>query len=368
MSTQTTVKMSPMPQLEGLRAICLLSIILHHWTIGFFPVSIPFEMGAFVFFSLSGYLITRILIRGREKWLKGATTFQHFIKSFTVRRMLRLLPGYGLALVLYVLLLTPDVLKNFLWYATNNSNIHFARLGYWPGGADQFWTLAVDQQFYLVWPFLIFLTPRKLLPAVLILVAFISPASRWMAYQDTFFFTGAMHDKLPWFLTDHLCFGGFLAYLQERGWSLKVKGLWCCLISAFVAYLIFRYQPGGLVLPQNILIFQQTLLALFSTCVVGLCAVGGATGIGRVVLEHPLAQYIGQRSYGYYLYHNLAMLLLGKCAFFLFPPTGQPDHLLGVRILCGGALLAGLTHLSWKYLEEPLLRKKSKYSYQRCKG
>lgn len=357
------VSMAHMQQLDGLRAICLLSIVVHHWTMRHITVEFPFEIGAFVFFSLSGYLITRILLRGKTKISTGQSSFPHFMKSFTMRRVLRLLPAYFLALLLYLLLWSPDVVENFLWYLTNCSNIHFAIKGAWPGGADQFWTLAVDQQFYAFWPFLVLLLPSRFIPVAFLLIAALSPFSRFMTYFDHPLFDGPMHDKLPWFLTDHLCFGALLAYLQEKGRMPKKLFLWIGLVISLLVYLPMRYHWLGIEAADKILIYQQTVLAFFSTCLVGLCALGMG-GVGKFLLENKVTQYLGKRSYGYYLYHNLAFLILGKIGFFLFPTEGEPDHLYPVRLVAAALILYWMAHFSWKFLEEPIMRRKEKHRYQ----
>jgi len=360
---QKRVQLNLMPQLEGLRALCLLSIVVYHWTVQVVHLPLPFEIGAFVFFALSGYLITRILLRGKKKWSEGTTSFGRFMRSFTMRRILRLIPAYFVALVLYLLVGSTEVWENFGWYASNTSNIHFARTGSWPGGADQFWTLAVDQQFYAFWPFLILLLPTRSLPAVLVLVAALAPASRYFSHFGWPCFSGPMDDKLPWFLTDYLCFGALLAYLHESKRLPTKRILWILSGVSLVLYLVMRYRMFGIEDGDVLLILQQTLLAAFSTCLVGLC-VYGMGGLGQKVLEHPVMQYIGKRSYGYYVYHNLALLILGKVAFFLFPSADEPDYLYPVRFVLAGYILYLLAHYSWRFIEEPLMKRKEKHKYQ----
>lgn len=351
-----------MLQLDGLRACCLISIVIHHWTFKYFHVNFPFEIGAFLFFSLSGYLITRILLRGRKKIHDGRITTVEFLKSFGMRRVLRLLPGYFTALLLYVILLNDDVLENFLWFITNSSNIHFAMEGKFTGGADQFWTLAVDQQFYLLFPFLVLFLPKRFLPVAFILLAALSPLSRYLAYFDNPLFTGSNKDKLPWFIADHLCMGALLAYVQERGKLPKKFFCWILLVTSLLFYLMFRYRWVGFQDSDKILILQQTILAVCSTCLVALC-VQGMGGAGKRILEHPVIQYIGKRSYGYYLYHNLAMLFLGKIAWFLYIEIGGKDYLYPLRLIAGAYVLYWMARLSWTYIEQPIMQRKQKHQY-----
>ncbi len=356
------VVLSQMPQLDGLRALCLLSIIVHHWTVKAFHIPFPFEIGAFVFFALSGYLITRILLRGKNKIAQGTTTTRHFLKSFAYRRLFRLAPAYLTGILLYLLIWYPEVRQNLFWYATNTSNIHFALEGGWQGGADQFWTLAVDQQFYAFWPFLILLLPRKVLPYAFALVACSAPFSRYLGYLEVPYFLGDKDDLMPWFLTDHLCFGALLAYAHEFARLPSKKIFWVGLITFLVAYLAARYRFWFFEEGSLSLIWQQTFLAGFSACLVGL-AVYGFTGVGKSLLENRVIQYIGQRSYGYYVYHNLAMLLLGFIAFPLYPAEGATDYFFFPRLIMGAGLLYAMAHYSWKYIEEPFLQRKAQHKY-----
>ncbi len=362
-AADTKVRLTLMPQLDGLRALCLISIIVHHWTIHTYHLNFPFEIGAFVFFALSGYLITRILLRGKNKLAESGTTFGHFLKSFTYRRFLRLFPAYLVGIVLYIIILSPEVTQNLGWYLTNTSNIHFAQLEKWPGDADQFWTLAVDQQFYAFWPFLILLLPRKIIPIALIVIASLAPLSRYLGCLQIPVFSGLMVDKLPWFLTDHLCLGALLAYLHEYVRLPSKRALWIGLLASLVAYCIFRYRLLGLSDESTLLILQQTILATFSTCLIGL-AVHGFQGTGKRILEHPRIQYIGQRSYGFYVYHNLALLLLGYMVPFLFKESPWENYFLPIKIVLASGVLFLMGHYSWKYIEEPFLKRKSKHRYQ----
>lgn len=348
-----------MPQLDGLRAFCLISIIIHHWSIEHVHLSFPFEIGAFLFFSLSGYLITGILLRSREKVFQQKTSFRQVLSSFSMRRLYRLIPGYMAALVLYLILFTPEVWSNLGWYLTNSSNIHFALAGKWGSGADQFWTLAVDQQFYLVWPFIILFCPKKMLPAVLILIGFLAPCSRLLAHTGHPFFAGEMKDKLPWFLTDHLCAGSLLAVVHQSKFKLSRIVLWIGLLVSLTAYLGIRY--GWVDLPEKWMVIQQSILALFSTFLVALAATG-FKGIGKVILEHAVVLKIGAQSYGYYLYHNLALLFLGRLMPFFWWRELE-DSTLWVRYFLAAVVLWGMVQLSWKYIELPFLQKKRNHQY-----
>lgn len=160
--------------LDGLRAVAVLMVLLFHQEV--LPVG---WAGVQIFFVLSGYLITRSLFRTRGL---GIGTY---LRDFYGRRSLRVFPLYFsvlLALTLAVLLgmTTPGVGKGLpyaftytynLWHATN-SYIHSKLIAH-------FWSLCVEEQFYLVWPFLIYFCPERALKPMLLGIVLLGPLIRW---------------------------------------------------------------------------------------------------------------------------------------------------------------------------------------------
>ncbi len=151
--------------LDGLRALAVLAVVLEH----FGPVHLaelvhPGRLGVRLFFVLSGFLITGILLEARAAGGPAATG--SILRAFFVRRALRLLPLFYVVLAISCVF-SPSVREGWLWHATYQTNHYIAILGGWPTAFAHAWSLAVEEQFYLVWPWIILLLPlRALGPAM----------------------------------------------------------------------------------------------------------------------------------------------------------------------------------------------------------
>lgn len=358
----------PVPQLNGLRALCVLVVIFHHWTGSFVHFRFPFEAGAFFFFVLSGFLITRILLHAKSR----ATDLPLTYRNFLIRRSLRIFPGYLLILAICFLLQQADVRENALWYLSGFVNIHFAFEG-WQGGADQFWTLAIEQQFYLLWPVaLLFLPSRISFPLLLatfiiptlarLLPGFIGP--NWLSEtlrppvlngQEL-----AMPGKLTWNAFDYLAAGCLYAISRREQWNFPSRLGHIIGLTSTICYLVIRTGYLNDLLPAQAHSLQQLFLIIGTVWVIHLAAKGIRGPIGAF-LEHPIIQDIGTKSYGLYLYHNL----VGAFFYMAFK-----QHQIGfiwfpfVFLGCS-ALLWFVASLSWRYYEEPIYRLKEKFPYSK---
>jgi peptidoglycan/LPS O-acetylase OafA/YrhL len=137
-------------QFDGLRALAFTAVFLHH------AVKAPLLwMGVDLFFVLSGFLITRNLLVLREQ-----CTTRRALGVFFYRRLLRILPSYYLALAAVALYHgLPD--GSGPWYLAFASNVRDAQYGAHPGALNTMWSIAVEEQFYIVWPWLVLLVPRR---------------------------------------------------------------------------------------------------------------------------------------------------------------------------------------------------------------
>jgi peptidoglycan/LPS O-acetylase OafA/YrhL len=157
------------PRLDGVRGIAILLVLVYHLTLygGMAPNgpfldrlwrtwTLPLGLGVDLFFVLSGFLITGILLDTKDG--------PDYFRNFYARRFLRIFPLYYATLAATFLLI-PAVRLDAVWYWTYLINYRFADVG-WPRVAylGHFWTLAVEEQFYLVWPALVFFVPRRVLP------------------------------------------------------------------------------------------------------------------------------------------------------------------------------------------------------------
>ncbi|HEV2844590.1 MAG TPA: acyltransferase, partial [Thermoanaerobaculia bacterium] len=158
-----------LPALDGLRGLAILLVLLLHFTVYggppategidklFYRAAQAGWIGVDLFFVLSGFLITGILYDA-----KGG---ENYFRSFYARRVLRIFPLYYGALAVF-LLLVPALRPGSFWHWTYLSNVQIAREG-WPdsGALGHFWSLAVEEQFYLFWPVAVLLLARRSLMA-----------------------------------------------------------------------------------------------------------------------------------------------------------------------------------------------------------
>jgi peptidoglycan/LPS O-acetylase OafA/YrhL len=345
-------------QLDGLRAIAMIAICWDHWCPPGWPRVFPFEVFLFFFLVLTGYLITGSLLRERDRGeARGGSWKAAALKTYQVRRGLRILAPYYTALALALMVALPDVLPGLGWYVFHLSNFHIATLGYWPVGTNHFWSLAMQQQFYLIWPFVIWFLPRRFLVFAVLAFSVIGPISRM--FHDSLLPWFVWPQVLTWASFDYFGIGGLLALAVHRGMNLDSPALRGLSFFALTGYLgIFGAHALGW--PTfGLRSFQQTLLAL------ALCGLIAKTSVGfsgplKTVMEHPAIQKIGQLSYGVYLFHNLAPLVAGKIFWFLWGDFFQNPAGTFLRILAFAAVTWGLTLASWRWIELPLqgVRKK----------
>jgi peptidoglycan/LPS O-acetylase OafA/YrhL len=155
-------------QLDGIRAVAVLLVIVSHWFPGDVVGKFGFgAIGVDIFFVLSGFLITRILIVERLNFEINPSTHSRLkaIRNFMVRRSLRIFPIYYLLLVLLILFkdqFPNPVSLDWKWYFFYLQNILFYINKTWPGGKlSHLWSLAVEEQFYLFWPWIILFVSQR---------------------------------------------------------------------------------------------------------------------------------------------------------------------------------------------------------------
>ena len=325
------------PQLDSLRAIAIGLVMIEHYArplARYIPTGAG-SLGVNLFFVLSGYLIMSGLLRDRQKKHDVGA----ILVPFYLKRFFRLFPLYYAVLVILTLLGVERVREGLLWHALYLSNIHPS----FGGVSTIFWSLAVEEQFYLCLPLVIFLGSRKHL-ALRLMVTFVL----CLAYKAWILASGA---QLNWRLlqaaAEPLILGCLLALrlAQTSQGKLMAPDIRILRIAAVVAALtaiaIWLSHSQGL---RHM--FNQSLNAIFFTYIIYAALQGIGGPVGRL-LNNVALQYVGTISYGLYLVHSFVPDLLRQAI------PGLSEPLVALATL---PLVFAVCAASYQWYEKPLLK------------
>lgn len=319
-----------------------------HWLPVKWHGPFPFEIGLFYFLTLTGFFITRILLRERTsseahggKWRVEA--YLHFQK----RRMIRILVPCYVAMLFAIVVGAPDIRAHWPAYFGHWSNFHMASLDNWPSGTAHYWTLAIQMQFYLVWPLLVFLTPRRWLMQAFLIAAALAPLTRLVLAN---WFPEIQHgEAISSSALDYFGIGALLALAMDLGMAAGDKRLQDIAWIAFGGYAVL-YSLGEMnIHVPGLRHIQQTLISVVFAGLISATLAGISGRVGRI-LEHPAVQHVGKLSFGFYLFHTPVPLLLG----FVLPQLWGPFFTGCWQLIRIGAFSLtawGLAWLCWRYLE-----------------
>jgi peptidoglycan/LPS O-acetylase OafA/YrhL len=365
-------------QLDGLRGLAILLVMVYHFCLtlpGFqtpqvgFPLQLAQAgwMGVDLFFVLSGFLITNILIETRAT--------QHYFRNFIARRTLRIWPLYYLNLLVFFVLLPavlhtlPDTMRSMqdkqAWFWLYGANWLFAReAGFGRTAGGYFWSLAVEEQFYLVWPLVVYLlTNRSLLRVSVSLLALSLVLRVVLAHLGV---PGNSLYVITFTHLDGLAVGSSLAVcLRDPRLTATVRRLLPFAAAVGLAGLVAArlVSRDYFFWDKGMATYGYTAIAiLFGSLLVYSLDNGSAVGLNRL-LSSVFMRQTGKYSYALYMAHvPIAGIVAALATRFLAPRIGTlPSFLVFVVGAFGASWLAAV--LSWHLFEKRILALKRYFEY-----
>jgi len=309
-----------------------------------------FEIGVDVFFLLSGFLITYILIKEKERFGKIN------IFNFIVRRTLRIWPLYFLLIGIAPFLVSwldadsPNYLVNALFI----NNFHAIKTADWTYPFAHFWSICIEEHFYLVWPFIIAFIPTKHLMKVFISLIMISIAFRMYSVMTM--------DK-PWFTLylhtlsrmDVLIIGAIGAYYYaKKPFEINLSRyyrvlLWVVLIGVFCLEPVVNWNT----------VFLAGFKKFFYIAVISMLLLdyNFNAKFRHILKPNSIFHYFGKISYGIYMYGNILLLIIMKKIMMKW----EIDNLYIYMLLVTGLTLI-IPAISYELIERPILKLKRKFA------
>ena len=371
-------------ELDGLRGIAVLMVMAFHifnrapgylidnqtFIITLNKIAQIGWAGVDIFFVLSGFLITSILLNTKNT--------PHYFKNFYARRILRISPLYFLvigAILIFLPFITPHANVHggqaswpyFLFSLQNWLVIHALKLGVYPTPANPLWSLAIEEQFYLIWPMLVFFISRRKLVFLTIAILVGSLIFRLLFVQ----LAGMSRDTAPFLYfssitrLDGFAVGALLAiaYQSEHWKRIFARYSWLLLIvvlPVIAAIMIYSRNTNPLQIDYYLNTWGYSLIALAAGAILVILTTGSSETIPRRFFRNDALSFFGKYSYAMYLLHFPIMLMVLNMDFARH--RGEQSWFIFVFLTFGLTILGSL--LTWNLLEKPMLKLKKYFEYE----
>lgn len=350
-------------QLDSVRAIAVIFVIISHWfPFRFIEMLQLGSIGVDIFFVLSGFLITRILLDAKESGARKSNV----MKNFYARRILRIFPVYYVTISLLLLFhyyTGSHIQEAFAWFLSYTQNYYFYHIQSWDGPVSHLWSLAVEEQFYLIWPWVVVFINRKYTIHAIVLFILTGVFSHIiMRYH----FLG---DILTPACFDSFGMGALLAwFINYKSNSMPRFFSWLKVLAgiSFAVYVESRYLGNWIPL--------RTLISVMALWLITYIMMNYNSNQlkFKFVLNNPSFIYIGKISYGIYLFHRLVGTVLNSAFIDKYLNPLLPDFIYKkfwgeLYLLENVILLMLISWLSYTFLEQPFLRLKKFFRFDKQK-
>jgi peptidoglycan/LPS O-acetylase OafA/YrhL len=340
--------------LDALRALLVAIVVIGHSRIHLFymepgpfakiiQVLLPTDtFGVDVFFVLSGFLISSILLRAENSNLPKIIV----VRNFVARRTLRIFPVYYLTVLILWFINYPDIHQYLPWFLTYTSNILCFKTHFW-NAFSHTWSLSVEEQFYLIWPWLILFINKKYFKYLFAVFILFGPVSSFISMK-------IYHGLSPILLPncfDSFGIGGLYAYCSmspERMRKFK-NGLRFAFPIALCMYVYWKLAAATGYIGLGDGIFNRTINSIMA-----IWLIDHIINSKSKFWEIPLLIRIGKISYGIYLFHIPVSMIINSLHI--------SNNLYIIYAIKLSALLL-ISYCSYYFFELKVMALKKKFTY-----
>lgn len=354
------------PALDGLRGVAILLVVFYH-NFDFSEYFFFGWLGVDLFFVLSGYLITDILIK--------TVHAKNYFKNFYAKRILRIFPLYFLSLIILLLIL--PLIKNFpldlsvyadnqwwFWTYLQNWFLIFKNVSHPNYAMHHYWSLAVEEQFYIIWPFVIYFfkkpKPLLIITGLILTGVIITRFSLWTFQIKDFNYFGLY----TYTRIDGICIGSMLALLQfMKSAFIKKYFTGIILVLALINFLFFFFNRSNqFSFPFLAVVGYTTFAALFALLIHEI--VINESRLFNGLLKFSPLRFMGKISYGLYILHWPVYLIffdsLSEWTGLALGLTGKMQNIfVAITLTLAGIILS---ILSFYLFERHFLKLKKKFT------
>ena len=381
-SSTETGRIAP---LDGVRGVAILLVMAFHFSsasvarldnlTGFddalLEVTRAGWIGVNLFFVLSGFLITNVLLESKN-------VIKPYFRNFYARRALRIFPVY-IVFILCIMCVLPSMVRSaereatiirdsqcWLWSYLLNSKFYIDPSLIFTRHIGHLWSLAVEEQFYLVWPAFVFLLSRKTLivtTVAAIVIAFVLRATLVASGESTF---------LLYYLTplrmDDLAIGALVAMIVRSPAARPlVRGTAWWIAGAMLAGVVVLFALRDSTFPFDtwVFVFGFSMLGVLFGAIVAAVAIAPPGSRASSILSHSLLTFFGKYSYAMYVIHLPVALFLAlntSLAQSIFRLSGSAIPAILVFTATATAISVLIAMLSWYLLELPFLRLRKRFA------